>query len=171
MLRPLDKRCNNIQEGNMSTTVMTRLTNAEVLDNLAKAKSAQKLDEALKWSHSEMVLEIPSFDAVARGKDQVRSLLIMFFKIFPDYKVALTNSWTSPDGRIAIYGEITATLTGDFKGHKPNGTCVTVPVFMLFGFRDEAVDYEMFLLDFGAMCRVAGVPLEAVVETIKGMWG
>ena len=155
----------------MSTAVKSKLTNAEVLDNLAVAKSAQNLEEALKWSHSEMVIEIPSFDAIATGKAQVRSLLEMFFKIFPDYKVSLTNSWTSEDGRIAIWGEISATLTGNFKGHKPNGTRVTVPVFMLFGFRDQTVDYEMFYLDFGIMCRAAGVPLDAAVATIKEMWG
>lgn len=154
------------------TTTKTGLTNAEVLAKLATAKSARDLELTMNIYHSEMVLEIPSFDAVARGEKQLRALLEVFFGIFPDYAVSLNGSTESADGQIWVLGEISVTLTpppgfSDFQGHKPNGKRATVPAFLLCGFADERVSYENFLIDFGTICRTAGVPYEAVMATIK----
>ncbi|MEI5997914.1 ester cyclase [Paraburkholderia bengalensis] len=151
----------------MTTNTISRLTNAEVLDLLAKAKNKQDVDEALTVAHEDVVIEIPSYDASGRGKEEVGALWRHFFVLFPDYAVSLDSVWDAPDGGIAVQGKISVTLTGEFEGHAPNGKRVTVPAFMLFGFRDEKISYELFHIDFGTICRASGVPLESAVAAIK----
>lgn len=131
---PLKRHGQPTKENTM--TGKTVLSNAEVLAKLATAKSARNLDLTMNICHSEMVLEIPSFDAVARGEKQLRALLEVFFGLFPDYAVSLNGSTEAANGQMWALGEIKVTLTpppgfNDFHGHKPNGRRATVPAFLL----------------------------------------
>jgi hypothetical protein len=141
------------------------LTNDEVLEKLSAAVSRRDTEEALKYYHREMILDVPAFGKVYNGEKDMRIFLNRFFTVFPDYEILLDNSWAK-DRHTLVLGKLCMTLTGEFEGHKANGERAIVPVFMDLTFRDQCTDYELFLFDIASICRVAGVPTEAFVRSM-----
>jgi len=147
-------------------TTATR-TNREVLDLFAAAKNRQDVAEALTFTSEGVTIEIPAYDSVGRGRAEVEALWRHFFELFPDYAVSLDMLYDEPEtGDILAQGTVSLTMTGDFKGYKPNGKRATVHAFMRFSFANGQLTHELFHFDFGTICRVSGVPLEAAVEAI-----
>lgn len=144
-----------------------KLTNDEVLAILSAAVSRQDTEEALKYYHREMVLDVPAFGNVYRGTAEMRTFLNKFFAVFPDYTITADESWKKDDHTLVL-GKLSMTVAGEYEGHKPNGRRVTVPVFMDLTFRDECTDYELFLFDIASICRASGIPTDAFVRHIAG---
>ncbi|WP_218574599.1 ester cyclase [Reyranella sp. CPCC 100927] len=134
---------------------MIRIANA-----LATAKSRQDIEAAMDVYHPDGVLEAPPLGSRRAGATQIRAALKGFFSLFPDYSVTLDDQAVSGDTLIA-WGTIHLTLSGNPGGQTPNGARASVPVFILFRFRDGRVIWESFNFDLASLCRQCGVPLAA----------
>jgi predicted ester cyclase len=141
-----------------------------LVEKLATVKSRQDVDAAMQIYHEEGTLASPSFGATSTGAEQIRSGLEVFFAVCPDYSVEL-DGYAFDDDTMVSWGKVSTTLTGIFDGHTPNGEIATVPVFILFNFKDNKIWYESFNLDLAGLCRQCGVPAEALVSisTLEGV--
>lgn len=139
---------------------------AAIVDALAKAKSRQDVGAAMVVYHPRCVLEAPPFGSRHEGSEQIRPALEGFFARFPDYAVTLDGQAVSGD-TLAAWGSIHLTLTGQPGGQTPNGKRATVPVFILFRFRDGRVVWESFNFDLASLCRQSGVSLDAFASAAK----
>lgn len=133
---------------------------AAIVDALAKAKSRQDIDAAMAVYHPQCVLEAPPFGSRREGSAQIHASLEGFFSLFLDYAVSLDGQAVSGDTLVS-WGSIHLTLTGAPGGQVPNGKRATVPVFILFRFRDDRVIWESFNFDLASLCRQSGVSLDA----------
>jgi ketosteroid isomerase-like protein len=133
---------------------------AEIVDALAKAKSRQDIGAAMAVYHPQCVLEAPPFGSRHEGSERIRAALEGFFSRFPDYEVTLEGQAIAGETFVS-WGLIHVTLTGQSAGQTANGKRATVPVFILFRFRDSRVVWESFNFDLASLCRQSGVTLEA----------
>lgn len=133
---------------------------AALVAALAEAKSRQDVDAAMQIYHPEGVLEAPPLGVRREGSERMRSGLKSFFSTFPDYTVILENQAVSGETLIA-WGSVHLTLTRTPSGQAPNGVRATLPVFILFGFREDKISWESFHFDLASLCRQSGVSLDA----------
>lgn len=127
---------------------------------LADVKSRQDVEAAMAIYHPGGLVEAPPLGARCESAAQIRSGLKGFFAMFPDYSVELENQAISGDTLIA-WGSVHLTLTRTPSGQTPSGKRATLPVFILFGFRDGRISFESFHFDLASLCRQSGVTLEA----------
>ena len=137
---------------------------ADIVDALAAAKSRQDVDAAMNIYHPRGVLEAPPFGSRREGAAQLRAALEGFFSLFPDYAVTLEGRAVSGDTMIT-WGTIHLTLSGRPGGQTPNGKRASVPVFILFRFRDGRVFWESFNFDLASLCRQSGISADAFPPT------
>lgn len=131
-----------------------------IVAELARVKSRQDSEAAMRIYHPEGVLAAPPLGSVAEGADALRRSVETFFKFAPDYAVDLTGQ--AADGEtLCAWGEIRFTPAYSFNGDTPNGKQVRTPVFILFRFRDRRVVWESFHFDIADVARQAGLRAEA----------
>ena len=134
------------------------ITEAEMLavsSRLASVKSQQDIAAALAIYHPDIELISPSFDSVSRGEAEAEKNLHVFFALFPDYQVALSE-YACKDAMMLATGTVSVTP------QIPDHPCprVTVPVFLELHFEGELIVKETFFLDAGLICKRAGITPE-----------
>jgi len=139
-------------------------TMISLVANLAKVKSEQNITAALEIYHPEVELQSPGFGALAKGGKEVRQQLNLFFGLFPDYEVTLTQQALNDEVLLAT-GVVSITL------NSPTKACprIQVPVFMEFHFLDEKISKEVFFLDAGMVCRKSGVSVDELSSAIQAL--
>lgn len=128
---------------------------------LAKAKSRQDVDAAMKLLHPHMILETPAFGTLVRGHAKVEAVLKRFFATFPDYQVSFEGHAASNDTLIC-WGTARMTMTGDRFGVAANGRKSELPVFIKFGFKNDLIASEQFFFDLSSLCAQSGISTDAV---------
>ncbi len=66
-----------------------------LVSDLARVKSGQDVVAALGIYHPDIEMLSPSFNAIAKGSEQVAQQLTVFFSLFPDYEVAIEQQATN----------------------------------------------------------------------------
>ncbi|WP_278261761.1 nuclear transport factor 2 family protein [Nocardia sp. AG03] len=133
-----------------------------IIERLAEAKSRQDAATALSIYHPEGVLESPPLGTRSVGAE-IRDAIAGWFLFAPDYEVRLDGHGADGD-TLCCWGEITFTPAFTFDGSVPDGTRATVPVFILFRFRDGLVSWESFHFDVAGVARQCGVAASALVR-------
>lgn len=129
---------------------------------LASVKSQQDIQAALNIYHPDIELISPSFDSLSRGTAETEKNLQVFFALFPDYHVTLTEHACKGAMMLAT-GQVS--LTPKIPGYPcPK---VTVPVFLELHFKDERIVKETFFLDAGLICKRAGITLDHLRAAAK----
>ncbi|WP_280261425.1 nuclear transport factor 2 family protein [Nocardia wallacei] len=134
----------------------------EIVEQLARAKSRQDVAGAMAVYHPDAVLESPSLGTRYVGTE-VEGAIKGWFAFAPDYEVRLEGHGLDGD-TLCCWGEIAFTPAFTFAGAVPNGHRVTVPVFILFRFRDSRVSWESFHFDVAGVARGCGVDATALVR-------
>lgn len=127
---------------------------------LAAVKSRGDIEAALDLYHPEAELLCPPWGSASRGRTEIRKGLQAFYRLVPDYGVALEH-YAMCGETLCAWGRIGMTLTATFRGDVPNGRRASTPVFILFRFRDGRIAWESFHFDLADVARQSGVPAEA----------
>jgi len=130
-----------------------------IVNELAKVKSEQNILAALSIYHPEIELVSPSFNAHAKGSEEVELQLNVFFSLFPDYEVSLEQHAIDDNVMLAT-GQVWVTL------NIPGKDCprIQLPVFIEFHFIEDRISKEVFFLDAGMVCKKSGVTPEELAH-------
>ena len=133
-----------------------------LVTELAKVKSEQNILAALAIYHAEVEMVAPSFNAVAKGSEEVEQQLKVFFSLFPDYEISLEQYAVNGDLMLAT-GQVWVTL------NIPGKPCprIQLPVFIEFHFREQRISKEVFYLDAGMLCAKSGVSPQDLVHATR----
>lgn len=133
-----------------------------LVSDLAKAKSKQDIQGALKIYHPNAELVTVGLNAKANGLLEIETQLNIFFKVFPDYKAYITKSACNEQVLLAT-GNIHLTP------NLPRKSCKTVEQAAAFSFefKDNLISKEVFHLDFGQICKKAGITQRELLMTIN----
>ncbi|WP_068280562.1 nuclear transport factor 2 family protein [Aldersonia kunmingensis] len=134
---------------------------AEIVRRLAQAKSRQDVAGAMAIYHPDVVLESPPLGTRSVG-EEVKGAIEGWFAFAPDYEVRVDGHGLDGD-TLCCWGEISLTPAFTWNGAVPNGNRATVPVFMLFRFRDDRIAYESFHFDVAGVARQCGVDASSLV--------
>ncbi|WP_040793276.1 nuclear transport factor 2 family protein [Nocardia paucivorans] len=146
----------------MDTQTLDVREAVEIVERLAQAKSRQDVAAAMEVYHPDGVLESPSLGGYYVG-GEIEGAVERWFEFAPDYEVRLDGHGL--DGEtLCCWGEIAFTPAFAFGGAAPNGNRVSVPVFILFRFRDGRVSWESFHFDVAGVARQCGVEASALVR-------
>jgi predicted ester cyclase len=129
------------------------------------AKSEQDVGAALAVCSPDFVLDTPSLGAIARGTDEARAQLGLFFGVFPDYAFAI-GGIAAEAGSVACWGRVRMTFAGDLLGLAPTGRTAELPAVSVFSCAGGAIGGERFYLDLAALCAQIGVPVEDMSATL-----
>ncbi len=133
------------------------------------AKSQQDVEAALAACSDDFVLDTPAFGTTARGKEEARAQLGLFFTAFPDYRVELEG--IAAEGRsVACWGTAHLTFAGPLLDLRPTGRSATLPFVSVFACEPSAVRAERFHVDLATLCAQLGVPL-AEMNAVLGLAG
>lgn len=129
------------------------------------AKSQQDVEAALAICSDDFVLDTPAFGTTARGKEEARAQLGLFFTAFPDYRVELEG--IAADGRsVACWGTAHLTFAGPLLELRPTGRTATLPFASIFACDPSAVRAERFHVDLATLCAQIGVPLPEMTAVL-----
>jgi len=130
-----------------------------LVTKLAKVKSEQNILAALAIYHPEIELASPSFNAIAKGSEEVELQLNVFFSLFPDYEVSLDQHAIRGNVMLAT-GQVWVTL------NIPDKDCprIQLPVFIEFHFHEDRISKEIFFLDAGMVCKKSNVTPEELTQ-------
>jgi len=130
-----------------------------LVNELAKVKSEQNILAALAIYHPEIELVSPSFNAHAKGSEEVELQLNVFFSLFPDYEVSLEHHAINGNVMLAT-GQAWVTLK------IPDKDCprIQLPVFIEFHFHEDRISKEVFYLDAGMVCKKSEVTPEELAH-------
>ncbi|MEV6101743.1 nuclear transport factor 2 family protein [Nocardia sp. NPDC051981] len=134
----------------------------QIVERLAAAKSRQDVAATMAVYHPDAVLESPSLESHYAGTE-VEGAIRGWFAFAPDYEVRLDGHGLD-DETLCCWGQIAFTPAFTFNGAVPNGNRVSVPVFILFRFRDGRVSWESFHFDVAGVARQCGVDASALVR-------
>ena len=123
------------------------------------AKSEQDIAAALAVCSPGFVLDTPSMGAIARGADEARAQLGLFFDVFPDYGFAIEGI-AAGDGSVACWGRIRMTFARQFLGIAPTGRTAELPAVSVFTSKGGALDDEIFYFDLATLCAQIGVSVD-----------
>ncbi|MDP3749619.1 MAG: ester cyclase [Phenylobacterium sp.] len=140
---------------------MTREEMIEVMTQLMAAKRDHDIDRLIALYTPDCILEQPSLGVRSEGHANIRPGLELFAHHFPDYTRAFEGAAVDGD-RLISWGTAQMTLTGDFKGHRPNGRRASVMTFVLFRFDGGRIAHEGHHWDLASICRQSGLPVEAL---------
>jgi len=132
------------------------------------AKSQQDVEAALAPCSDDFVLDTPAFGTVARGKDEARAQLRVFFDVFPDYRVSV-DGIAAERGSVACWGTAHLTFGGPFLGIAPTGRTAHVPFVSVFACDAGAVHGERFYFDLATLCAQIGVPVERMTDALAAL--
>ncbi len=136
-----------------------------VTAKLKRAKMSKDLPALMSLYHPEYQIEMPSLGTSSKGHAQIAVALGKFAATFSDYDRELSGNALHGDTFIS-WGDARVTLRGNFASYEANGQSATVMTFVLFRFENEQIIYEGHYWDLGAICRAAGVPVEAVFASL-----
>jgi steroid delta-isomerase-like uncharacterized protein len=132
------------------------------------AKSQQDVDAALAPCGDGFVLDTPAFGTTARGKDEARAQLEVFFAVFPDYRVEVDG--IAAEGRsVACWGTAHMTFGGPFLGLAPTGRTAHVPFVSVFACDATAVHGERFYFDLATLCAQIDVPVAEMTGALAAL--
>lgn len=132
------------------------------VNDLANAKSAQDIKTVLGIYHPDATLITIGLDAEANGSIEIEQQLQIFFALFPDYQVTIEEVACNETTLLATgYVSVTPTLP-DQTGHR-----VKQLTSFSFEFADNQISKEIFFLDFGMLCKQAGISQEQLTNGIK----
>lgn len=129
------------------------------------AKSEQDIGAALAVCSPDFVLDTPSMGAIARGADEARAQLGLFFHVFPDYGFAV-DGIAAEDGSVGCWGQVRMTFAGDLLGLAPTGRTAELPAVSVFTCAGGAITGERFYLDLAGLCARIGVPVDDMNATL-----
>ncbi len=127
-----------------------------LVNELARVKSEQNITAALDIYHPQVELITPSLNARGVGSQQARQQLEVFFNVFPDYAVTLSQHAFN-DNLMLATGQVTVTPTLSPPLSKKTFPTVTVPVFIEFHFKDEKICKEVFHLEIEHIFKKSGL--------------
>lgn len=137
---------------------------------LASVKNDQNILAALSIYHPNAEMIAPSFDAIAKGSNEIEHQLNLFFSLFPDYSVEL-EEYAFNDNVMLATGKVSLSV----KLPEKTMPSITLPVFMELHFFENRISKEIFNLDVGMICQKSGVSPEEIQqafatyhESIKG---
>lgn len=152
-------RTERIETGSLDAAAMK-----EIVSELARVKSRQDLEAAMRIYHPEGELLSPPMGGYSRGSAELRATLERFFRFAPDYNVQLDGLAADGD-TLCGWGKIGFTPAFTFRGDQPNGARIETEVFILFRFKDRKIVWESFNFDLADLARQSGVPPEAYQRT------
>lgn len=129
------------------------------VDDLARVKSQQDIPGALAIYHADAKLVTIGLNVEANGSQEIEQQLRIFFTLFPDYWVDITQ--------VACNDQVLlATGMVHLSPSIPNHHCKTVqqPACFVFQFKDGRIFEEEFYLDFGQVCQKANISIEQLSE-------
>lgn len=132
------------------------------VNELAKAKSAQDIQAALAIYHPHASLVTTGLNAQAKGAVEIEQQLNVFFTLFPDYHLDILDVACNEKTLLATgYVSVTPTL--------PNYTGQRVKQLTSFSFEfhENRISKEVFFLDFGLLCKTAGISQQQLSEAMK----
>ena len=133
-----------------------------IVDTLAKVKSKQDIQAALEVYHPQAKLITVGLNAEAQGRLEIEQQLNVFYKLFPDYHVELSQVACNTQVLLAT-GNIYVTPT------LPNQQCKAVKqqASFSFEFKDNKIVKEVFYLDFSQLCNKAGISQKQLSNAMK----
>jgi len=132
-----------------------------VLD-LANVKSKQDIDAALGIYHCDAKLISVGLNVEANGSEEIRQQLSIFFNLFPDYLVEISQVACNESTLLATgFAQLTPLIPGQL--------CPTIKqsVAFEFAFRDQRIVRETFYLDFGQICEKTYISPEQLMSAIN----
>jgi sigma-B regulation protein RsbU (phosphoserine phosphatase) len=97
------------------------------------------------------VLESPMF-ATVRGRVAIRASFHSLFELFPDYSVTMRDPLFICEGdRAAEFSTVKGTQRGALFGLPATGEPIEYHAARLFTFRDELIEHEQRIYDFGGV--------------------
>jgi len=134
----------------------------ELVAELAAAKSRQDLAATLDIYHGDIELIVPGSDSHVKGAAEVAVQLDMFFVLFPDY-TAVIDQYAFNESVMLATGQVF--LTPDIAGK--NCPRIQLPAFFEFGFQDNKISREVFVLDMGLLCKKADIVPSELIGQMK----
>ena len=134
----------------------------------AAAKSRQDIEAALALCSDDFRLETVALGTCARGKDEARLQLGIFFTAFPDYAVTVDGMATD-DGVLTAWGRARITLAGPLLHFPATGRTAELPFFCVFPFAGGLIAGERFAFDLADLCAQTGLPVEALRAAAYGL--
>lgn len=125
----------------------------------AQAKSGADVDAALALCSDDFRLETVALNTCARGADEARAQLGIFFTAFPDYAVTLEGV-AAGDATMAAWGRARLSFKGPLLEIPPTGRTAELPIFCVFTFAGARLASERFVFDLADLCAQTGLPLE-----------
>lgn len=133
---------------------------------LKRAKMGKDVATLLQLYHPLCEINMPALGLRCKGHAELATGFAQFAAAFGDYDRELAGSALDGDTFIS-WGPAKVTLRGSFSGYQSSGMRATVMTFVLFRFSAEQIIQEDHYWDMAAICRAAGVPVEAVVESLR----
>ena len=124
------------------------------------AKSRQDVGAALALASEDFVLETVSLGLASRDRKEAEQQLVLFFHVFPDYRVSLEGMATG-EGVVACWGRARLSWRAPFAGLPPTGRSAELPCVSLFACANGRLRGERFFFDLATLCEQIGLPLEA----------
>ena len=146
---------------NTTAPALQRQDAIDIVGRLAAAKSRQDIEAAAAMYHPDAVLESPPLGTHHEGS-AIRAALERWDAFAPDYEVRI-DGYGLDGETMDAWGEIAFTPAFTGSGAVPDGRRATVPVFILFRFRDGLVAWESFHFDVAAVARQCGVTASDLV--------
>lgn len=133
-----------------------------LVNDLANHKCKQNIQGALEVYHPQAELVTVGFNTQAQGTLEIEHQLSVFFKVFPDYQVLLTQIACNDQALLAT-GNIYVTPS------LHNQTCKTVgqPASFHFEFKDNRISKEIFFLDFGQLCKKSNITTSQLSNAMR----
>ena len=136
--------------------------------DLGEAKNRQNVEDALAFMHDDILLEAPSWGAIARGKEENRQVLSHLFFNYPDYHISFDH-YLADDTHFIGWGLVRMTMApnaSDAGGHTPNGKRIELPVTIRMTFKDGLIASEYFACDLMQIALQSSVPADAVADAV-----
>jgi len=133
-----------------------------LVGDLARVKSKQDIQGALEIYHPQAELVTVGLNAQAHGLLEIEQQLNIFFKIFPDYQVNITQIACNEQALLAT-GNVyfTPSLLDQ------PGKAVEQTTAFSFEFKENRISKEVFFLDFGQLCKKNNITLSQLLLAMK----
>ncbi|MAA70998.1 MAG: hypothetical protein CL679_04615 [Bermanella sp.] len=141
---------------------MNKTSMKACVQTLALAKSQQDIPSALNIYHQDATLITVGLNVQAVGRPAIENQLTLFFTLFPDYQIDITQIACNENWLLAT-GVVQ--LTPTIAGH--NQKTIKQSAALGFQFKDGLIYHEDFYLDFGQVCKQANLSIEQMQTAIK----
>jgi len=138
---------------------------AATVHRYAQAKSRADVEAALFECTDDFVLNTIPFRSTARGADEARDQLGLFFAIFPDYDVTIAGELASAHV-VSCWGNASATMQGAIGPIAATGRRFDVPFSCVFPIRDAKIARENFHFDLATMAAQLGIEINELLSLL-----